>query len=158
LTRRLRIRTTLAAAALSLVSATPAVAGPGAPELRIDASCAGDAITGSLSLRGATKGETYRVDLSYRPRKSPNWKSTGRSASFTSDGHPGTYAYSFDVSAFDAKLYRLDVAGDHAWSRTIPAASCAPGRQVPESPLAIFLPLSLLGTSALLFTRRRRSS
>ena len=143
-----------AAAACALATAASATA---ATEFKIDATCAGDTINGTLSYRGGTKGETYRLGLLYRPRKGPDWKSTGRGGSFTSDGHSGTYAYSFDVSAYDAKLFRLDVTGEHAWSRTIPAASCAPGRQVSESPLAILLPLSLLGTSGLLFARRRRS-
>jgi hypothetical protein len=152
-TPRTRIRTALAAAVCFLFGASTAAA---ATEFKIDATCAGDTISGTLSYRGGEKGESYRLDLLYRPRKGTEWKQTGRGGGFTSDGRPGTYPYSFDVSAFDAKLFRLDVSGEHAWSRTIPAASCAPGRQVPEAPLALLLPLSLLGTSGLLLFRRRR--
>ena len=144
-----------AAAACVLITAASANA---ATELKIDATCSGDTINGVVSYRGGTKGDTYHLELYYRQRQGPNWKATGRGGSFTSDGRPGTYAYSFDVSAFDAKLFRLDVTGEHAWSRTIPAASCAPGRQVPEAPLSIMLPLSLIGTSGLLLLRRRRSA
>jgi hypothetical protein len=151
---RIRTRTAVAAAVCLLLGASTATA---ATELKIDATCAGDTITGTLSYRGGEKGETYRLELLYRPRKGTDWKQTGRGGSFTSDGHPGTYPYSFDISPFDAKLYRVDVTGEHAWSRTIPAASCAPGRQVPEAPLAILLPLSLLGTSGLVLLRRRRT-
>ena len=153
MTPRLRLSTALAAALCLLVSANAASA---ASEFRFDASCAGDTITGTLSYTGVTKGESYRLELLYRPRKGPDWRATGRGGGFTSDGRPGTYPYSFDVSAFDAKLFRLDVSGEHSWSRTIAAAACAPGRQVPEAPLAILLPLSLLGTSGLLLFRRRR--
>ena len=151
---RIRIRIAIAAAGCLLLGAGTASA---ATEFKIDATCAGDTINGTLSYSGGTKGETYSLELLYRPRRGTDWKSTGRGATFTSAGHPGKYSYSYDVSAFDAKLYRLDVTGEHAWSRTIPAASCAPGRQVPESPLAIMLPLSLLGTSGLLLFRRRRT-
>jgi len=142
------------AAAASLLSATTAHA---SSDLKLDASCAGDTISGAVSYTAATRGESYRLDLFYRERKGPDWKPTGRGGSFTTDGHPGTYRYSFDISAFDAKLYRLDVSGEHGASRTIAAATCAPGRQVPEAPLAILLPLSLLGTSGLLLLRRRRT-
>jgi hypothetical protein len=154
LSPRIRTRIAIAAAGYLLLGAGTASA---ATEFKIDATCAGDTINGTLSYSGGTKGETYSLELLYRPRKGTDWKSTGRGATFTSDGHPGTYSYSYDISAFDAKLYRLDVTGEHAWSRTIPAASCAPGRQVPESPLAILLPLSLLGTSGMLLFRRRRT-
>ena len=150
---RIRTRIAIAAAGCLLLGAGSASA---ATEFKIDASCAGDTINGTLSYSGGTKGERYGLELLYRPRKGNDWKSTGRGGTFTSDGRPGTYSYSYDISKFDAKLYRLDVTGEHAWSRTIPAASCAPGRQVPESPLAILLPLSLLGTSGMLFFRRRR--
>src|SRR5205085_2142744 len=104
-----------------------------------------------------TKGETYSLELLYRPRRGTDWKSTGRGATFTSDGHPGKYSYSYDVSAFDAKLYRLDVTGEHAWSRTIPAASCAPGRQVPSSPLRRVSPARTLRPRPCRPVRRRRT-
>jgi hypothetical protein len=102
----------------------------------------------------ASAGEAYRLELSYRGRRT-GWASTGRSATFNGDGKEHQYSYSFDVSQFDAFAYRLDMAGEHAWSQTLTAGSCAPGRQVPEAPYSLMLPLSLLATSAFLMRRRR---
>ncbi len=165
-----RFRIALVAAGCSLLLAAPAALaapppnsgttsthGAGGSEVKVDASCAGDTVNGLVHL-DAPQGASYTLDLFYRHRgKNDGWLSTGRTASFTSDGSPGTYPYSFDVSAFDAFAYRLAVAGEHEWSRTIPAASCAPGHQLPEAPFALMLPLSLFGTSAaaLLFGRRK---
>ena len=159
-------RTVLAAAAVFLTTTGAAVAGPpphqspadpgkSAPSLRIDASCAGDAINGTVSML-APAGDTYTLSLFYRPHGQASWHATGRSASFHSDGTKRTYSYNFDVAAYDAFAYRLAIGGEHSWSQTLPASSCAPGRQVPEAPYALLLPLSLLGTSGLLLRRRQR--
>ena len=145
---------TTTAAAFASPPPHQASTGHGKRELHLDASCAGDTISGTLSML-APQGETYALDLSYRPRGRADWSSTGRSASFTSDGTPRSYSYSFDVSSFNAFAYRVNVSGERAWSQTVPAGSCGPGRQVPEAPLALLLPLSLLGTSGLLLLRRR---
>jgi hypothetical protein len=152
-------------AALFLTTATAALASPPAHKspsaahpgtnVRIDASCSGDTITGTVSMK-APAGEAYRLALYFRVRGRASWLSTGRSAKFSGDGTQRSYSYSFDVSAFDAFAYRLEMAGEEAWSRTIPSASCAPGRQVPEAPYALLLPLSLLATSTLLLRRRAR--
>lgn len=153
------------AAALFLTSASSALAsppphaspsdpGPGSTKIRIDAGCAGDTITGTVTMK-APAGEVYRLELSYRGRGRTAWASTGRSATFRGDGAEHAYSYSFDVSGLDAFAYRLDMAGEHGWSQTITGASCAPGRQVPEAPFALMLPLSLLATSAFLLRSRR---
>ena len=160
------IRSVLPVAAVFLTTAGAAFAGPpphqgqtdpgkAAPSLRIDASCAGDTINGTVSLL-APAGEAYTVSLFYRPRGQAAWHATGRSASFHSDGTRETYSYNFDVSAYDAFAYRLAIGGEHSWSKTLPASACAPGRQVPEAPYSLLLPLSLLGTSGLLWRRRQR--
>ena len=160
------IRSVFAVAALFLTIAGAAYAGPpphqgqtdpgkGAPSLRIDAGCAGDTISGTVSML-APAGETYTLGLFYRGRGQAAWHATGRSASFSSDGTRKTYSYSFDVSAYDAFSYRLAIGGEHSWSQTLPASSCAPGRQVPEAPHSLLLPLSLLATSGLLLRRRQR--
>ena len=153
------------AAALFLTSASSALAsppphaspsdpGPGSTKIRIDAGCAGDTITGTVTMK-APAGEVYRLELSYRGRGRAAWASTGRSATFRGNGTEQAYSYSFDVSGFDAFAYRLGMAGEHGWSQTITGASCAPGRQVPEAPFALMLPLSLLVTSAFLLRSRR---
>ena len=67
----------------------------------------------------------------------------------------GSYRFKFDVSALSAYAYRVrESAGMQ--SRVVPASSCAPGYQVPEAPLALLLPLSLLLGLGLLAFRRRR--
>ena len=153
------------AAALFLASASSALAsppphqspsdpGPGRTKVHIDAGCTGDTITGVVTMQ-APAGETYRVELAYRGRSQNAWASTGRSATFQGDGTEHAYSYSFDVSGFDAFAYRLDMVGEHSWSQTITGGSCAPGRQVPEAPFALMLPLSLLATSAFLLRGRR---
>ena len=142
------------AAAVFLTTATAANAAPAKTSLDVDAACAGDTITGTVTLQ-APAGETYRLDLLYRSRGRVAWTATGRSMTFRTDGTRRSYAYSFDVSRFDAFAYRVELAGG-AWSRTIPAASCAPGRQVPEAPYVILLPLSLIATSMLFLRRRPR--
>jgi hypothetical protein len=132
----------------------PADPGPDSTKIRIDASCAGDTITGNVSMQ-APAGESYRLELFYRGRGRAGWQPTGRTATFAGSGTERTYTYSFDVSSFDAFAYRLDMSGEHAWSQTISAGSCAPGRQVPEAPAALLLPLSLLATAAFLLRVRR---
>jgi hypothetical protein len=147
----------LTTAAVALASPpshkSPAGQGTDSTSMRIDAGCAGDTITGTVTML-APAGETYRLELYFRRQGRAAWSATGRSASFRGDGAQHSYTYNFDVSAFNAFAYRLDMSGEHAWSRTIPAASCAPGRQVPEAPYALLLPLSLLATSGLLLRRR----
>ena len=136
-------RTVLAVAAVFLTTTTgAAVAGPpphqspadpgkSAPSLRIDASCAGDTINGTVSML-APAGDTYTLSLFYRPHGQASWHATGRSASFHSDGTKRTYSYNFDVAAYDAFAYRLAIGGEHSWSQTLPASSCAPSSNQPS--------------------------
>src|SRR5205823_14599412 len=101
---------------------------------------------------------TFTLRLLERKAEQTPWIGIGRSRRFTSGRGTRTYRFRFDVSAYTAYAYRLRLTRPHhrTYSAPILAASCAPGRQVPEAPMAILLPLSLLATSGLLLVRRSR--
>ena len=67
-----------------------------------------------------------------------------------------SYPFRFNIGQLSAVAYRVDPPGVHG--NVVPAASCAPGHQVPEAPLSLLLPLSVLGVVGLGFARRRRSA
>ena len=130
------------------------------PKVHVDVAgaCAGDTVSGRVKVR-APIGTRFTVRLQRRNATS-RWLSTTRSRRFKSTALVRSYKFRFDVSRLNAFAYRLavDPAGHHRTvSRAIPAASCAPGLQVPEAPAAILLPLSLLGAASLLLLRKRAS-
>lgn len=146
-----------AAACCLLTSSTAFAAGSGSA-MTIAGSCAGDTVSGRIVVR-APRGTLFTLRLLRQPTMRSSWVATGKSRHFRGSGKKQTLRFRFDVSAFDAYAYRLRLAraNRRVLSSPIMAASCAPGEQVPESPLSILLPLSLLGTSALLLVRRPRS-
>ena len=128
------------------------------PKVHVDVAgaCAGDTVSGRVKVR-APIGTRFTVRLQRRNAAS-RWLSTTRSRRFKSTALVRSYKFQFDVSRLSAFAYRLavDRAGHRRIvSRAIPAASCAPGLQVPEAPAAILLPLSLLGVASLLLVRKR---
>jgi hypothetical protein len=140
---------------------TPSAALAGArPQVTIVGSCAGDTVSGNVVVRssGATP---FTVRLLHRSKARARWVRTGRARTFTAAAGRHRYRFSFDVSSLDAFAYRLSAEGRHggspyrSLSRVIPATSCAPGRDVPEAPFALLLPLSLLATASLLLIRQR---
>ena len=148
----LPIRAMMALAALALsgfVGVGAAAAGP--PPVHVTATCAGDTVSGTVQLK---KGGGWPVSVSLlsKAHASSGYASAGQQ-SVTGSGDQAPF--SFDVSALGAFAYRLEANG--VQSRTIPAASCAPGHQVPEAPVALLLPLSLLVVGGFLLLRRRRS-
>lgn len=152
------VRGGILAACFLLTSATALAADSSTP-MTIAGSCAGDTVSGRVVVR-APRGTLFTVRLLRRAMSRSSWVAVGRSRRFRSSGKKQTLQFRFDVSAFDAYAYRLRLTRPHhrVYSSTILATACAPGRQVPESPLSILLPLSLLGTSGLLLVRRRRST
>jgi hypothetical protein len=129
------------------------------PKVRVNVSgaCAGDIVSGQVNVR-APIGTRFTLRLQQRRNNTSRWRSTTRSRSFKSTAAIRRYKFRFDVSGLNAFAYRLEVdrAGRYRTvSRAIPAASCAPGLQVPEAPAAILLPLSLLGVASLLLLSRR---
>jgi hypothetical protein len=124
--------------------------------VKVTGRCVGDTVSGRVTVR-ARAGARFTVRLLQQRTAGSSWARTNRARRFKSRGHRGSYGVRFDVSSFDAYAYRLGVyrGRRRTLSRPIPAASCAPGAQVPEAPLALVLPLSLLGTGSLLLLRAR---
>ena len=114
----------------------------------VSAGCAGDTITADAEATGSS-GQTFSLALH------ADGSATGQSQTVTLDGS-GSYQATFDVSALDASVYKV-VSSTGADSGDVAAATCAPGAEIPEAPLALLLPLSTLGTLALagLWLRRR---
>jgi len=124
-------------------------------QIKVTGDCVGDTISGRVSVR-AQAGTRLTVRLLKQQTATSRWMKTGVSRRFRSRAGSRTYRFRFDVAAFDGYAYRLGVyrLRQGTLSRPIAAASCAPGLQVPEAPLAVLLPLSLLGTASLLLRRR----
>ena len=142
-----------------LTSATAVAATPPAISPRLTASCAGDTITGEVAVRVPRRTVLTERLLERKAAQTP-WVAIGRSRRLHTAAGAHAYTVRFDVSGYQAYAYRLRLTRPHArvYSTPLLADSCAPGRQVPDAPLAFLLPLSLLATSSLLMLRRRRLS
>ena len=149
-----RISRVLAAALAGSVLAAPAAAAShGATQ--VHASCAGDVISGLVRVGPSTS--TGDMELALLAKRSPKaaFVATGRSVWIEAyDGR--SYPFRFDIGRLSAVAYRVDPPGAHG--NVVPAASCAPGHQVPEAPFSLLLPLSVLGVVGLVFARRRLSN
>jgi hypothetical protein len=132
------------------------------PQVAIVASCAGDTVSGNVVVR-ASAAMPVTLRLLQRRQAQSRWVPTGRARSFTSVAGRRRHRFSFDVSTFDAYAYRVAAEGRRgrvqfrALSKVLPATTCAPGHDVPEAPLALLLPLSLLATGSLVVLLRRRA-
>ena len=144
-------------AACCLLTSSTAFAAGSSTAMTIAGSCAGDVVSGRVVVR-APRGTPFTLRLLRQATAHSSWVAAGKSRQFRSSGKKQALRFRFDVSAFDAYAYRLRLtrAQRRVYSSTMLATACAPGRQVPESPLSILLPLSLLATSGLLLVRRRR--
>lgn len=154
--RRYRILICLASLSFVLPASALAIQ---QPKVHVDiaGACAGDTVSGQVKVR-APIGTKFTLRLQQRRNTTSRWLSTAKLRRFRSTAAVRRYTFRFDVSRFSAFAYRLvvDRAGHHRTvSPAIPAASCAPGLQVPEAPAAILLPLSLLGVASLLLLRKR---
>ena len=144
-------------AALALFAPASAWAAP--KEVRsVSASCAGDSLSGTVSLRNFPSGSQLVLTLE---RQDNGWSATNQQLLITTAGQVTDYPYSFNVAALkDAKAWRVaavDVAsGTNSTSGRVSVASCAPPAQLPEAPIAILLPASMLLTAAAWFGLRRR--
>jgi hypothetical protein len=143
-------------AILLVAPASALAAGESRIDVKVTGDCVGDTISGRVAVR-ANPGSRFTVRLLKQQTAATGWTTTKLSRRFRSRSRSGTYRFRFNVSAFDAHAYRLGVY--HARQRTlsgpIAAASCAPGLQVPEAPLALLLPLSLVATASVLLVRHR---
>jgi len=120
------------------------------PPVSIQSGCTGDTISGSVLLK---KGGHWPVSLGLMS-KSHSGSAFAQSAAPRQVTASGDSApFTFDVSALNAFAYRVDAVGVDG--RVIPATSCAPGHQVPEAPVALLLPISLLLVGGLFVVRGR---
>ena len=113
-------------------------------------TCIGDtlsaSVTGSgpagtvLTIRPVALGRDHRVTV-------------GSASSVVTLPLPAGGAHvQLDVAAMRARAYQVAVYTDRdrvARSNAVPAGSCAPGHEVPEAPVALLAPLTMLGTVAL---------
>jgi len=132
--------------------AAPSAAAQGGTH--VVAHCAGDILSGTVHVGGATHSTLELAVLAKHGQRS-GFTATGMSQSLNVDGGR-SYPFRFNIGGFAGSVtaYRVDPPGDH--SNTVPASSCAPGQQVPEAPLSLLLPVSVLGLGGLLAARNRR--
>ncbi|TMK22505.1 MAG: hypothetical protein E6G65_02440 [Actinobacteria bacterium] len=119
----------------------------------VTAHCAGDVLSGTV--RTGRDAASTRLELAVLAKRGQNsgFTATGMSQWMSVDGGH-SYPFRFNIGRLSATAYRVDPPGDH--SNTVPASSCAPGHQVPEAPLSLLLPVSVLGLGGLLVARNRR--
>lgn len=149
----LSVRPIVVLAALTLSAFVGVGASSAAPPpVQIQSSCTGDTISGSVWLK---KGGNWPVSLALMSKSHTGSTFAQAAAPKQLTGSGGEAPFTFDVSALNAFAYRVDADG--VPGRVIPATSCAPGHQVPEAPVAMLLPLSLLLVGGLLVVRGRRT-
>ena len=149
-----RIFRVLAVGLTGTVLAAPAAAARNGAT-QIHASCAGDVVSGSVRLGRSLSGGDLELALLGKSSPKAAFTRTGQSAWVGAYGDQ-SYPFSFNIGRLSVVAYRVDLPTAH--SNVVPAASCAPGHQVPEAPLSLFLPLSALGVVGLVFARRRSFS
>lgn len=121
------------------------------PPVQVQSSCTGDTISGSVWLK---KGGNWPVSLALMSKSHTGSAFVQAAAPEKLTGSGSEAPFTFDVSTLNAFAYRVDANG--VSGRVIPATSCAPGHQVPEAPVALLLPLSLLLVGGWLVFRGRR--
>jgi hypothetical protein len=120
---------------------------------KINASCAGDLIQGRAKINGRAMAS---LQLLSRPSAKRKFVATKKLA-WIRARKAGSYKFQFDISRMSAQAYRVRTKLG-VKSNVLPAAACAPGYQVPEAPIVILLPLSLLLTLGLVLGVRRLRS
>ncbi len=137
--------------------AAPAASAQGNSGTHVVARCAGDVLSGTV--RVGRDAPSTRIELAVLAKHGQQsaYTATGMSQWMNVDGGR-SYPFRFNIGRLSgtSTAYRVDPPGDH--SNVVPAASCAPGHQVPEAPLSLLLPVSVLGLGGLLAARNRRRS
>jgi hypothetical protein len=127
--------------------------------------CVGDDLNGVLHVAGDA-GDRVELLLYAKDNEGSDWAPTGRSQTFTmpanSNGNTG-HRFTFSLAGLgDNHSYVVEaVASGHSnWSNVVLSTTCAPGEEIPEAPVALLLPVSLLGTMAVggLMLRRRQAA
>ena len=123
-----------------------------APSVQVYSTCVGDTISGWVQVKRPGQQALAVALMAKRTANAP-FGPSGQASVKAGDGQRA--AFSFDISAYDAFAYRVDASG--VQGRVMPATSCAPGHQVPEAPVALLLPLSVLGLAFAVRRRRHRA-
>jgi hypothetical protein len=127
---------------------------PDATVSLISTSCSGDVLSTTVTAQGDA-GSTFTIALQ-TSNDGLTWADTGQTATITL-GEGSSYTHQFDLTSLDAAWYRV-VSGD-VQSNPVQVGECGPGTPVPEAPVALLLPLSILATfglaGALVAARRR---
>jgi hypothetical protein len=146
------IAAALAGAFASVAAAEQVLAAKPPSVKSVTASCAGDTISGKTRVSGKLR---VRLALMAKASAKASFKATGR-ARIVNAPRAGVYRYTFNISKLNGYSFRVD-ASKTMRSKPVLAAACGPGYQVPESPLVLLLPLTLLLTIGLpvLLVRRR---
>jgi hypothetical protein len=119
------------------------------------ARCAGDTLSGTVRVGRDASSTRLELTVLAKHGEKSSFTATGMSQWMNVDGGR-SYPFRFNIGRLSATAYRVDPPGDH--SNVVPAASCAPGHQVPDAPLSLLLPLSVLGVGGLFVARSRRIS
>ncbi len=130
----------LAILCVALMATASATAAPKPARVtKVEAVCAGDLINGRARVTAPAM-----VSLRLLARLSPRAKfvPTAKQA-YIRAKQAGSYKFRFDISKLSANAYRVRTKSG-TQSALIRASACAPGYQVPEAPLPLLLPLSLL--------------
>lgn len=113
-------------------------------------SCSGDVVRVTAVVRGVRDVGPVLVDLRGRGGTGA-WTSTGRRLELPST-KPGRVTWTLDAAGLSTAVtsLRADItaAGAVVSTEPVPRASCAPGTEVPEVPVAALVPLTLVATAA----------
>ena len=133
--------------------AAPVASAQGNSGTHVVARCAGDVLSGTIHTGRDVASTRLELAVLAKHGQKSGFTATGMSQWMNVDGGH-SYPFRFNIGRLSATAYRVDPPRDH--SNTVPASSCAPGHQVPETPLSLLLPASVLGLGGLLFARNRR--
>lgn len=131
------------------------------PKLEIDAVCAGDTLSGSVTVTDLPAGSVVTVTAE---AKNPKWGPVGQPATFVVVAGKTTYTVKVSVPGVSGyKEFRLVAdagSGVDDESKTLKPKDCGPPTQVPEVPAPLLIPATMVLTLVVVeqFRRRRASA
>ena len=129
------------------------------PKLDVAATCAGDTLTGTVTVSDVPVGTVVTVTAQAQVAA---WQTVGAPATFVVVAGKSTYTVSIAAGGLTGvKEFRLlaDGAGTSTTSKPIKVKDCGPPAQVPEVPAPLLIPATmLLSAVAVEGLRRRRGA
>jgi hypothetical protein len=123
----------------------------------ITASCTGDTLAATATARGEV-GSPFTLTL-HASSDGTTFAATDRKATIAlAAPGPSSYERTFSLASLTAIAYKV-VSSTGVESNVVSASECGPGVVIPEAPIALLLPLSLLlllGAAGSIHLRRRR--